>query len=232
MSALFDNAVASIRLGIEDFETGEDNRMISAARNFYAGLLLLAKECLVRAAPDADPMEVIGAKIKPVSDGAGGAQIQVVGWNTIDFGQMKERFKDFDLKWPEGDFDKLRKLRNQVEHYHLTEPVNALEEAIASGFPMVVDFFAILGEDPKEELGATWDTILAKREAFVKVQSACIASLEKIDWPGPVSDLDRMSCQNCGSSLIGQEDETNTDAQSFEAHCSHCGVNRPGFTGG
>lgn len=60
MSALFHNAVTSIRMGIEDFQTGDDDRMISSARNYYAGLLLLAKECLVRAAPDADPMLVIG----------------------------------------------------------------------------------------------------------------------------------------------------------------------------
>jgi len=58
----FENAVTSLILGIEDFETGTDERMLSAARNYYAGLLLLAKECLVNAVPAAEAMDVIGAK--------------------------------------------------------------------------------------------------------------------------------------------------------------------------
>ncbi len=44
MSEIFENAVTSIILGIEDFKHGSDERMLSAARNYYAGLLLLANE--------------------------------------------------------------------------------------------------------------------------------------------------------------------------------------------
>ncbi len=150
--------------------------------NYYASLLLLAKECLVRAAPNANPLQVIGAKVKPVSDGIGGVEVAVIGWSTIDFNQMRERFEDFGLKWPKGDFDKLRKLRNQVEHHHWTEPVTALTEAIASSLPMVVDFFAILGQDdPKEKLDSAWDAILECRTAFEKVQKACLEELDNIN---------------------------------------------------
>lgn len=223
MSALFENAVISIRLGIEDFETGEDDRMISAVRNYYAGILLLAKECLVRAAPNADPLKVIGAKMKPISDGTGGVAIDVVGWKTAEFSDMKGRFKDFNLKWPDGDLDKLRKLRNEAEHHHLTQPVAALAEAIASSFPMVVDFFDILGEDPKNELDGAWDVILEKRTAFEKVQRRCLGELKFIRWPRPVERLDRMACENCGSSLIGQEDPANNYPESFHAKCAQCG---------
>lgn len=52
MSEIIENAITSIKLGIEDFQTGDDDRMLSAARNYYAGLLLLAKECLVNTVPD------------------------------------------------------------------------------------------------------------------------------------------------------------------------------------
>lgn len=124
---------------------------------------------------------MIGAKVKPVSDGIGGVEVAVIGWSTIDFNQMRERFEDFGLKWPKGDFDKLRKLRNQVEHHHWTEPVTALTEAIASSFPMIVDFFAILGKDPKEELNSAWDAILERRTAFEKVQKACLEELDNIN---------------------------------------------------
>ena len=140
MSEIFDNAITSIVLGIEDFETGTDDRMLSAARNYYAGLLLLAKECLVRAAPQADAMDVIGAKFKPKPDGEGGVDHEVVGYTTVDLTHLKSRFKDFGLEWPDADINKLQRFRNDIEHHHLKEPVSALGEAIASSFPMVVDF--------------------------------------------------------------------------------------------
>jgi hypothetical protein len=50
MNTLFDNAIQSIQLGIEDYEHNDPMRALSAVRNFYAGTLLLAKEVLVRAA--------------------------------------------------------------------------------------------------------------------------------------------------------------------------------------
>jgi hypothetical protein len=60
MNTLFDNAIESIQLGIEDYEANDAKRPLSAVRNFYAGVLLLAKEVLVRAAPNANPKDVVG----------------------------------------------------------------------------------------------------------------------------------------------------------------------------
>lgn len=223
MSEIFDNAVTSIILGIEDFETGTEQRMLSAARNYYAGLLLLAKECLVRAAPKADAMEVIGARFKPKLDGEGGVAHEVVGYTTIDLAQLRERFRDFGLKWPSADIGKLQRFRNDLEHYHLKDPVDALGEAIASSFSMVVDFCAILGEDAQEHLADVWDTILEQRDAFEKVQKQCLASLEPIEWPASVCNLDRMACPNCSSSLVGQSDADNCEKDSVVGKCYQCG---------
>lgn len=223
MSEIFENAITSIAPGIEDFETGSDARMLSSARNYYAGLLLLTKECLVRAAPNADAMDVIRAKFKPKPDGGGGVEHEVVGYTTVDLAQLKSRFKDFRLPWPDADINKLQRFRNDLEHYHLKEPVSALGEAIASSFPMVVDFCAILDEDPQEYLADVWGTILTQRAAFEKVQSKCIASLENVEWPAEVSHLDRMACPECGSSLIGQEDPDNDDREHVVGKCHQCG---------
>ncbi len=54
MKTLFDNAVQSIQLGIEDYQSNDPKRTLSAVRNFYAGTLLLAKETLVSSAPNAN----------------------------------------------------------------------------------------------------------------------------------------------------------------------------------
>jgi len=197
--------------------------MLSAARNYYAGLLLLAKECLVRAAPEAKAIEVIGTNFKPVSDGAGGVVFKPEGDKTVDLQQIQQRFKDFGLPWPKVDIKKLQRLRNDLEHHHLKEPVSALSEAIASSFPMIVDFLVILGEEPQEHLGQVWTTILEQKEAFEKVQQSCLNGLEMVDWPAAVSDMDRMSCPNCGSSLIGQADPENKDHQHVVGKCYQCG---------
>lgn len=223
MSEIFNNAITSIVLGVEDFETGTDARMLSAARNYYAGLLLLAKECLVRAAPNADAMAIIGAKFKPVPNGNGGVEHEVEGYATIDLYQLQQRFKDFGLKWPNANIKKLQKFRNDLEHYHLKEPASALSEAIASSFPMVVDFFEILMEDPQSMLADVWDTILAERAAFQKIQEKCVGSLEIVDWPAEVYHLDQLACPGCGSSLVGQVDAENSDHDCVEGKCYQCG---------
>ena len=61
MSAMLQNALSAIRMGIEDYALDRPGRSLSAVRNFYAGVLLLAKEVLVRRAPLADSDAVIGA---------------------------------------------------------------------------------------------------------------------------------------------------------------------------
>lgn len=223
MSEIFENAVTSITLGIEDFETGTDERMLSAARNYYAGLLLLAKECLVCAAPEAEAMEVIGAKFKPQPDGQGGVEHVVSGYATVDLSQLQQRFKDFGLPWPDVNIKRLQQFRNNLEHYHLKEPASALGEAIAASFPMVVDFFKILDEDPQEHLADVWDTIIAERATFEKVRADCLTSWDGVQWPAPVQKLDRMSCPACQSALVGQADATNPDHEQVDGKCFQCG---------
>lgn len=222
MTEIFNNAVTSILLGIEDFQEGSDARMLSAARNYYAGLLLLGKECLIRAAPEADPMEVIGAKFEPIPNGDGGVDHEVIGYSTVDFFQLQSRFKKFGLSWPNGNIKKLQQFRNNLEHYHLVEPVGALREAIADSFPMIIDFFETLKEDPQGVLEDVWDTILEEASTFKKVQQSCKDSLLNLSWPGEVLNLDHISCRNCSSSLIGQMDRDNTKVMAAIGKCYQC----------
>lgn len=97
MSGIFANAVASIKLGIEDYALDTPARALSAVRNFYAGVLLLGKEVLIRAVPLADPNDVIGAKYAPVPDGKGGVDHVIEGYQTVDFNTLSRRFKQFNI---------------------------------------------------------------------------------------------------------------------------------------
>ena len=94
MNSLFDNAIQSIQIGIEDYEHNDPKRALSAVRNFYAGTLLLAKEVLVRKAPKAAVMDVLATKFTPVPSGAGGVTFESNS-KTIDFDELGERFKAF-----------------------------------------------------------------------------------------------------------------------------------------
>ncbi|WP_145716595.1 hypothetical protein [Mesorhizobium tianshanense] len=51
---------------VEDFQSNDERRPVSALRNFYAGELLLGKQCLLNAAPNVDPMEILASKFAPV----------------------------------------------------------------------------------------------------------------------------------------------------------------------
>lgn len=79
-----------------------------------------------------------------------------------------------------------------------------------------------MGEDPEAELGDTWDVILERHNAFKKVQAVCLAELAPIDWPVEPCNLDGMSCANCGSSLISQEDTGKTNEKYLHAKCAQC----------
>jgi hypothetical protein len=67
MSELFESAVGSIRIGVQDYRSPDDHRHISAVRNCYAGILLLAEEVLARRFPNEDPDNLIAANLKPVA---------------------------------------------------------------------------------------------------------------------------------------------------------------------
>ena len=123
--------------------------------------------------------------------------------------------------------NRLQKFRNDLEHHHLKVPASALQEAIASSFPMVVDFFGIPGEDPREDVMEVWDTILAERKAFEKIQDKRVASFENVDWPAPACRLDRLSCPACSSSLIEQRVPENAEHGHVDGKCHRCG----GFIG-
>ena len=51
MNPLLKNAVVSIQLGLKDFASDDERRIISAARNLYSGVLLLCKEVLRQLSP-------------------------------------------------------------------------------------------------------------------------------------------------------------------------------------
>ena len=228
MNSLFANAVQSIQLGVEDYQANDPKRALSAVRNFYAGVLLLAKEVLVRTAPGTDPKDILSARYKPVLAGNYSVQFVPDSTQTIDFTTIGKRFKDFGLQIDQAALDDLNKIRNDIEHLYTKEPHQRVREEIAKAFPVVVDLFRQAHELPKDSLGDAWDIMLEVRSVYDRELSACTASFSKVDWKFSSLEEARKLCPTCGSELIEQADADNSDRQSIDAKCRACGA---AFTG-
>ena len=223
MSGLFGNAVQSIQLGVEDYQANDPKRALSAVRNFYAGVLLLAKEVLVRAAPGAKPEDVIGARYKPVPDGSGSVTYTPASHQTIDFTTIGQRFKDFGLPINQAALDDLNRVRNEVEHHYTQKPHAAVREAIAKAMPVVADLFRLINEAPNEALGDAWQVMVDVRGVYETELAACRSTLDTIAWPAGVPVELCFNCPECHSDLVAQQDPANTGHETMECRCRLCG---------
>jgi len=224
MNGIFANAVDSIKMGIEDYALDTPARALSAVRNFYAGVLLLGKEVLIRAAPLADPNDVIGAKYAPVPDGKGGVYHMIEGYQTVDFNALSKRFKDFNIPIDTKGLQELNGLRNHIEHRYTDQPAQAVREAIARAFPITVAMFQQIGEHPAELLGGAWPIMLDVRALYEAELIRCRATLAGVNWVSATAAKKHLRCQECGSDLIEQRDSANTDQEALALVCRSCGT--------
>ncbi len=224
MSKLFENAISSIRMGIEDFGQQDADRDVSAVRNFYAGVLLLVKEALIRAAPQADPMLVIGSKMKPVPDGAGGIAMKQVGHGTVDFQQISERAKDFGISLDSSALKALNGIRNDMEHHYTAQTSNAIRAAIAKGFPVVASLLKQMSETPVDLLGDVWAKMLETKELYDQQLADARATLMTVKWFSASISEKSFKCNDCQSELIEQVDPDNDDQKETELRCKTCGA--------
>ncbi len=78
--SILNNAIDSIILGLEDYESSDHRRLISCARNMIAGILLLFKHKLAILSPEDSDEVLIKQQILPKKDSTGKL-----------FGKVKER---------------------------------------------------------------------------------------------------------------------------------------------
>ena len=224
MSKLFDNAVRSIKLGLEDYKAEDPARTLSAIRNFYAGLLLLAKEVLVRAVPKADDWHVIAANYKLKRNKSGGIEHIPRGKSSIDLDGIGQRFKDFGLRIDIAALRKIGRIRNDVEHRFPTKKDDSMRLLIAEAFPVAYQLFQQAGEKPYRVLEDAWDTMLTERRVYEKEQRECSKTFNKINWVSDILSTVHLVCPECQSDLVAQKDSGNTNKQEIDAECRSCEV--------
>jgi hypothetical protein len=232
------NAIISILHGVEDFERsqkspsdgGDPFRAISAARNLFAGVLLLFKYRLVKAVSDQEKMSDLIYKpprdIVPHPDGEGGVEWRPVGkfsTATIDVGDIEKRFNAFDIKVDWGVMRRVQEERNHLEHMHPTKSVGAIGGIVAELFPVLGKFIVEeLEEVPATLLDGAWTIMLKHHDFFLRNQQQ-----RTEQWnAAPISEKARpfvqdFVCDECGSPL------TLPVSNSHEAYtciaCGHCG---------
>lgn len=215
---LRENALTSIRLGIEDFQRsklekekgGDPARALSAVRNLFAGILLLFKYKIAISVDDPDDAPALifnPPEVLPHADGNGGVEWRPVGKfkrTTIDVNTIKKRFEGFGIDVDWLTVDKLQECRNHLEHLH---PANTLGEVagfVADLFPVLRDFIQTqLNEQPADLLATAWPVMLAHHEFFADTSAACKAAWADAGIPEMMQPwLERCQCEECGSTLI------------------------------
>ncbi|MXX74928.1 MAG: hypothetical protein F4210_15125 [Holophagales bacterium] len=224
MSPLLDNAIQSIRIGVEDYEAHDPARALSAIRNLHAGLLLLAKEVLVQAVPDADEDDLIGADYKPMPDGNGNVTYEKRSARTIGLAGIGERFKDFRIPVDQAALKKLSGLRNDVEHRYTQEAPDAVRQTVAGAFPLVVRWFRRVGVDPVEKLGEAWKTMLEVRDVYEQELRACRETFDGVEWAHAVVGQAPRECPRCRSELLEQIEPENREQECADSACRSCGA--------
>jgi hypothetical protein len=242
---LKENALTSIRLGIEDFQrslllpeqNGDPARALSAVRNLFAGVLLLFKYKIATSVDDPDDAATLifnPPEVLPQSDGNGGVEWQPVGKfkrTTIDVATIKKRFEGFDIEMDWGTIEKLQDCRNHLEHLHPANTLGEVADFVAELFPILRDFVhKQMNEQPAELLGAAWPIMLGHHKFFTNTSAECSAAWNEAGVPDLMQPwLVQCRCEECGSSLLqphvddieeGMSVEWHDDA--FRYHCIAC----------
>jgi transcription elongation factor Elf1 len=223
---LLDNAIASIEMGVEDYETGEAKRAASAVRNLYAGVLLLLKEKLRQLSPAGSGEALIYERVEFKLTPAGVAFVGA-GKKTVDVGEIQKRFKSLGLVLDFSPLDQLQQIRNDIEHHDSSKhAVAKVREAIARTFVLTVHVLEDhLDTKPHEVFDANvWETMLGEAGTFRNMEQKCAASIAKLsDIPdGARKALEVLTCITCGSSLVAAIAPEDYLGATFE--CRVCGL--------
>ena len=147
---------------------------------------------------------LINQKLLPQHGPNGSVVFKGEGKKTVDVQQIKERFESLGIVVDMATFDKISKIRNNIEHYPVTESSSAIKELVADSFLIVRDFVTKeLGFEPVDLLGVpTWNALLETSAVMEMERAECKAAIAEIDWGSDLmhevsTALTCLSCNVC-----------------------------------
>ena len=227
MEGLLRNAVDSIRVGVEDYETGGRVRSLAAVRNLHAGLLLLAKWVLVKSVPKASEDAVIRVAYEPEPDGLRDVRyVPNSGKQTIGLQDIHTRFERFGLRLGPTAKRRLKSLadmRNDIEHRYSSAGDAAVRQTVSEAFVVASEMFRLGDVDPVQQLGSAWGVMLDVNEVYEKELEACWGTFDDVQWRFSVRPGFGPECRSCNSELMEQADPDNVEQDQVSGRCRCCG---------
>jgi hypothetical protein len=225
---LLENAVESIKVGVEDYEAGTHSRLLAAVRNIHAGIVLLCKEKLRRLSPPGSNDVLMMRDNRPTRDAQGNVLIVGHGKKTVDVWQIEERFQSLGIPLDTKRLDRITDARNEIEHHYPKATKAALDGVVADAFLVARGLIEWqLGSDPRELLGEeVWQTMLDVSEVHEAERKDCEKNLEAVDWQSSAleSGVHELQCDKCGSDLLRAEPSPGIYNDLTQLICRSCGA--------
>ncbi len=224
--SILKNAIDSIAIGLEDYESPDERRIISSTRNIFAGILLLFKHKLCELSPSGSDEALIKQKVLPAIDATGAVNWIGKGNKTVDVQNIKERFKSLNIEVEWERLERINKYRNDIEHYYSTLRTESVQQLISDSFIIIRDFISDeLNEDPKKILGEeSWAILVEVNEVYEKEKLECNTSIERLEYYSSeiANAFIAFQCSECGSDLI-ESTKNGGDALESSFCCRSCG---------
>ena len=220
---IFDNAIKSIQLALEDFSSNTEARLLSVVRNLHAGILLMYKSKLSALSPPESEEAFIKKDVLPKKLETGEIGFMGLGRKTVNAAEIRARFESLEVQTDWKRFEKISGLRNDIEHYCTGVHPDAIRGMISDTFVIIRDFMITeLSKDPKHELGdGAWGVLLTVSEVFDKERAYCEERLNSIDWESATlgEAISELTCVACGSALVMPV----SDDRDAGIKCRSCG---------
>lgn len=228
--SILKNAIDSIAVGLEDYSSPDQRRVISCTRNVFAGILLLFKHKLSLLSSPGSDEALIKQRVLPVIDESAHLEWKGKGSKTVDVQGIKERFESLNIDVDWKRIDKINSFRNDIEHYFSNLKHEAIRSLISDSFVIINDFIRKhLDEDPKGLLGdAAWAVLIEVNEVYEREKAECLAALQALEFFDDeiLSAFEAYSCDECGSRLI-MPSVRGGEATSADYACKSCGKTLP-----
>lgn len=224
--SILKNAIDSIAVGLEDYSSPDQRRVISCTRNVFAGILLLFKHKLsLLSSPDSDEA-LIKQRVLPVLDEHARVEWKGKGSKTVDVQGIRDRFESLNIDVDWTRIQKINSFRNDIEHYFSNLTHDAIRSLISDSFVIISEFIRNhLDEDPKELLGdAAWAVLIEVNEVYEKEKAECLSAFQALEFfdDEVVRAFEDYSCSACGSGLI-MPSVHGGDATISDYTCKSCG---------
>lgn len=223
--SILKNAINSIIIGLEDYQSADDKRIASSVRNIFAGILLLFKHKLYDLSPPDSDEVLIKQRILPVIDATGVVRWIGKGKKTVDVQNIKERFKSLNIEVNWKKLEEINKHRNDIEHYYSTSETTSIQQLISDSFLIIRDFISEqLNKDPKLLLGNYWKILVSVNEVYEKEKAECDTAMKKLNYYSNeiTNAFIAFRCSKCYSGLI-EPTECSGDAICSSFRCRLCG---------